>query len=103
MRRTDTAPGRGLRSIELWRSVSAARRLVEQSGTGDRQAAIAAALAGCGIDDSLFDLVRVQLDVRSPSPSGADRDDAAESNTPSTQDCVVRSTSGRVSLKVVQK
>jgi hypothetical protein len=100
MRDADPAPDHGPRSIELWRGVSAACRRLEQRGDGDHPSAIAGVLRACGVDDRLFDVIGVQLVGHLPSPSAAARG-AAGSSPPSTPDCVVRSTSGRISLKVI--
>ena len=51
-------------------------------------------------DDRLFDVIGAQLAGHLPSPSAAERG-AAGSSPPSTPDCVVRSTSDRISLKVI--
>ena len=100
MRNADPAPGHGPRGIELWRGVSAACRWLEQHGAGDHPSTIAGVLRACGVDDRLFDVIGVQLVCHLPSPSAAERG-AAGSSPPSTPDCVVRSTSGRISLKVI--
>ncbi|HEX3475951.1 MAG TPA: RiPP maturation radical SAM C-methyltransferase [Kofleriaceae bacterium] len=67
---------------------------------GDHPSAIAGVLRARGVDDRLFDVIGVQLVGHLPPPSAAARG-AAGSSPLSTPDCVVRSTSGRISLKVV--
>jgi hypothetical protein len=94
MRREERAPGRGLRSIQLWRKLSAARSALEQERDGGEPPVLEDVLREAGIDERLFEVARAQLAPAESAPAAAETARGAGG-------CVVRSTSGRISLKVV--
>jgi hypothetical protein len=101
MRNHDSAPGRGLRSVELWRRLAAARRALESEPAGGEPRALDDVLREAGIDEHMFDVARAQLAPPERAPAPPVPDESAEAELAVTQGCVVRSSSGRISLKVV--
>jgi hypothetical protein len=111
MRNDDGAPGRGLRSIQLWRRLAAARRALEQPQAVDGPPVLEDVLRELGIDESLFDVVRAQPAPLESAPATGPpaaldepaEPEPAEPEPAAAGSCVVRSTSGRVSLRIVEK
>jgi hypothetical protein len=88
----DRSPGKGLRSLQLWRKLAEVRRALEHGPERN----IDELLREAGIDESLFAVARAQLDPTTPRPVAPDAPEE-----PATKSCVVRSQGGRISLKVV--
>jgi len=125
MKREEPLPGQGIRSLHSWQRLSAARRAVAGDAEAQRRLAEdpAAVLAQLGVDQGIIEVfLRQQADARAPvepprdfagrdlAEVEDDEDDAmpmgggcgAPAPTGrADKDGVVRSGTGRVSLKVL--
>ncbi len=104
MRNEERKPGRGIRSLQMWRRVSEARKAADDAQAEGKPVSTEL-LVAAGIDQQLLEQVHAELErpvsvpaALTPDPSGAGEDEG------SAQDgCVVRSKSGRISLRTVDR
>ena len=104
MRNEERTPGYGLRSLQLWRRVSAARRELEQArAAGAAAPAIGDLLRSHGIDNAFIDALQAEMPAvpETPANLGGGPDMTADMTAPHERGCVVRSETGRISLRVV--
>ena len=98
----DSAPGRGQRSLEIWRQIAAARSAVDEArGSGATPDPVEIARR-FGVEDALFALSPLDLPSDEVPPAAAGAEPLTAADLPTDPECVVRSATGRVSLRVLR-